>query len=284
MKKREVFIIAILCLSLWFNFTTLNKVEEQRKQIDYSISLLNQLNNLLTHTSNQMNQIAVEKEWIQSANFSLVSKESREDRMVVRGEFTFLELKANQKPTIFYREKDTTEWTKEVLDSLGGLNYAVVVTLSPEKHYEYQISAEGDISKGSTVLTIPQKIYGFPEKKIDITFLPVKNSSTLSAQVYVGFAPAPIEAMTPVKVSIQIENEGKLTRTVPLTLKSGLNSEFSGTWEQNKQEMSSNTEFVTVTEFKNGVIIKEKTNTIIHEGNRASQRIISEEKEVISGS
>lgn len=281
MKKRELLIIAILLLSLWVNFTTLNKVEEQTNQMGNLRNLLDQQNNQMTHTTNQINQMVAEKEWIQKSNFSLVKEESREEHMVVRGEFTFNEMNTNQKPAIFHRETGTSEWAKSDLKSLGGLNYAVAITLSPEKVYEYQITAEGDVSKGSTILRIPQQIYGFPEKKVDISTAPVKNSETRTVQAYVGFAPAPMDEMTPVSVTLQIEKEGQLIKIIPLTNKSALNSEFSGTWEMSNQdelEMSPDTELLIVTEFKNGVVIKEKTNVVIHDGNQASQRVISEVK------
>lgn len=269
----------MLILSLWVNFTTLYKVEEQTNQMGNMRTLLDQQHHQLTHTRNQVSQMVAEKKWIQKTNFSLIKKESREDRMVVRGEFTFNEIRANQTLILFHREKGTSTWAKDDLESLGGLNYAVTITLSPEKIYEYQITAEGDVSTGSTILSIPQSVYGLPEKKVDISMSPVKNSSTMTTEVYVAFAPAPMDEMNPVKVTLQIENEGRLIRTIPLT--SGLNSEFSGTWEmtlQDKSDMSPNTEFLIVTEFKNGVILKERSDVFIHEGNQASQHIISEEE------
>ena len=279
MKKRELLIIVMLLLSLWVNFTILNKVEDQTNQMVNLRLQLDQLNQQLNHTSNQMNQMVAEKEWIQKTNFSLVTEESREDRMVVHGEFTFNELKPNQKPLIFHREKGTTDWTKDDLESLGGLNYAVQMTLSPEKVYEYQITAEGNGATGSTIFLIPQNVYGFPEKKVDISMSSVKDASAIRAQVYVGFAPAPIGDMTPVNVSIQIEKNGQLRKTVPLTHISGLDSEFSGTLEissEDNLDISPNTELFIVTEFKNGVVLKEKNNEIFREG--MHERIISEEK------
>jgi len=44
---------------------------------------------------------------------------------------------------------------------------------------------------------------------------------------------------------------------------------------------SPNTDFLIVTEFKNGVVLREKNNVILHEGIGVSQRNISKEQKVM---
>ena len=255
MKNKQNLMFGILVISLFFNLLTWQEMQNfnqnhQDVARQYDVESLRNEISTLTQTAQD---ILKEKQWVQNVNYDVKEVSSNKADIILQGEWSLGELEKGQVPELWLRERGSETWSQLSLKETGGLTYSTDLTVSPEKHYEFKLVAEGNPMRASEIQELPYHLYGLPigwvnfvssrEEKDNVIFDMHLNFDTATPEINVNPKEAYVEIVRKNSVEQKIDLRGDLD---PYT------DFFTAQWKASKKLLSEYEPYLVV-KYENGL-------------------------------
>jgi hypothetical protein len=266
MTKKELLITGLLIVSLIFNYTTWNELQEVKNgQQMYALkNELHGLRNDISFVRNQIDKISEENAWIQETSFQVDEEKSSFNTIFLKGQWTFAELTNDQTPYLLLKEEGN-EWKQISLNKLNGLTYGVELELSTQKKYDYKIFTKGSISRATENRQIPYEKYGLPE--IGVKYGSTHSSGDNKIEFYfvADLRPnVPIMEMAPDEIYIEVKRNGNVEKQLPFTLDDHGNN-WEANWTLENMELLKEYKLFIVSKYRNGFIQRKEVEQFNNE-------------------
>jgi hypothetical protein len=162
-KNYSKIIIFLLVISLIFNYYSFSRIghlQDQVQNIENSFRWdIENTRSQIYHLTSQLAEQKEAEKWIIKEEFIPNYAYSNQDEIHLDLQWTFREVETDAIVTLFYRQKNHTDWNEVKAKNPAGTTYLAPIILTTTNDYEYQIIAEKSTIKTGEIKEVPARMY-----------------------------------------------------------------------------------------------------------------------------